>query len=254
MPWNWIVLPTMPAPGAALVSTLRYWFVLVPLEVKSPSSPTSFLSGRIATRLPPAVTQFVSVVTWGVLNDVFPRTTTSNCASKAADSNETSMVVNVVRPSLRRISPRYVVNGLDAAVTTSTFDGDPSVVNDQPTSAVSGLPKKSWTPPVPPFTVTVYVAPNCSAACGVSVAVFVVALYDTVAGMTVDAAFFSWIRLDVIVLAFIGSLKVAVGDTPMLTPVAPFAGVNAVTVGGVVSFWICDAMSVWISPGPRARS
>ena len=57
-----------------------------------------------------------------------------------------------------------------------------------------------------------------------------------------------------IVLAFIGSLNVAVDGLPTLTPVAPCAGDLRVTVGGVVSGWIRDAMSVWISLALSARS
>ena len=46
-----------------------------------------------------------------------------------------------------------------------------------------------------------------------------------------------------IVLAFIGSLKVTVGLVPALTSAAPSAGVNPVTTGGVVSCWIRELMS-----------
>ena len=55
-------------------------------------------------------------------------------------------------------------------------------------------------------------------------------------------------------LDFIGSLNVAVAELPALTPAEPAAGVFAVTIGGIDSGWIRDAMSVWISPGLSARS
>ena len=52
----------------------------------------------------------------------------------------------------------------------------------------------------------------------------------------------------------IGSLKVTVGFVPALTPVAPFAGVNPVTTGGVVSCWIRELMSIATSAALSARS
>ena len=52
---------------------------------------------------------------------------------------------------------------------------------------------------------------------------------------------------------FIGSLNVAVGDVPTLTPAAPFAGVVAVIVGGVVSGVTLRPMSLWISARLSAR-
>ena len=57
--------------------------------------------------------------------------------------------------------------------TTRIGGGEASIENDQVESAASGLPARSVTPPAPPLTVTVYVAPYVSAFCGVSVAVLV---------------------------------------------------------------------------------
>ncbi len=74
------------------------------------------------------------------------------------------------------------------------------------------------------------------------------------AGTTAFDAFLSWNVVDVIVLAFIGSLNVAVGAVPALTPFEPAAGVVPVTVGGIDSGWIADAMFIWTSVGLRARS
>ena len=70
VPWNWIVLPTMPAPAAVLVSTRRYALARVVPASLRPSRPASCLSGRIATRLPPPFTQPVSVETCSALSGV----------------------------------------------------------------------------------------------------------------------------------------------------------------------------------------
>ena len=56
-----------------------------------------------------------------------------------------------------------------------------------------------------------------------------------------------------IVAGFIGSLNVAVAELPTLMPVAPGAGVRAVTVGGVVSGVMLRFMSLWISAAVSAR-
>ena len=134
-------------------------------------------------------------------------------------------------------------------VTTSSCGGDASVVNDQLTSAASAFPATSVTPPAPPLSVTVYDAPYANAACGVTVAVFEAASYDTVAGTTAAVASFSWNVALVVEPAFIGSLNIAVIEAPALTPAAPGAGALAVTVGRVVSGVTLRAMSAWISAG-----
>ncbi len=177
------------------------------------------------------------------LRETFPSTTTSNWLRSAGERNVTSTVVNAFKPSSRRISPRYMENGFDVEPTTSTGGGEASVVNDQLTSVSSGLPARSLAPLVPPLTVSVYVDPYASALNGVNVATFVDELYVTfVATDMLDASFSRKVDV-VIVLAVIGSLKVAVAEVPTLTPPAPFAGVFAVTVGGMRSGWIRDAMS-----------
>jgi hypothetical protein len=86
------------------------------------------------------LTQFVSVVTCVALSAVSPRMTTSKPARTDGEMNETSSVVNASTPSLRRISPMYIPNGLAVEVTIRTGGGDASVENDQLTSAAIGLP------------------------------------------------------------------------------------------------------------------
>ena len=69
MPWNWIVSLTIPAPGVpARSSTLRYASASVAPRSVRPSRLASFLSGRSAIRLPPALTQSVSIVTCAVVS------------------------------------------------------------------------------------------------------------------------------------------------------------------------------------------
>ena len=70
-----------------------------------------------------------------------------------------------------------------------------------------------------------------NAADGVNVAVFVDALYAVVPGTAVAPA----ANEKPTVPACTASENVAVGATEVATPVAPAAGVDAVTVGGVVS-------------------
>ena len=72
------MLPTIPAPGAALVSTFKYAFASVDPESVNPNNPANCLSGRIATKFPPALTQPLNADTCPALNDTFPNTTTSN--------------------------------------------------------------------------------------------------------------------------------------------------------------------------------
>ena len=106
----------------------------------SPSSPASCLSGCIAIRLPPPLTQFVSVVTWPALRAVSPSRTTSKLLSTELESSEASSVVKASTPSSRRISVWYIPNGLALEPTTSRGGGEASVVNDQLTSEASALP------------------------------------------------------------------------------------------------------------------
>ena len=72
-----MVWPTMPRPGAAAVATCRYASDSVLALSVRPSRPASCLSGRMAIRLPPALTQSVSIVTWAALSDISPRMATS---------------------------------------------------------------------------------------------------------------------------------------------------------------------------------
>ena len=106
----------------------------------SPSSPASCLSGCIAISLPPPLTQLVRVVTWLALRAVSPSRAMSKLESTVEESSEASSVVNSSRPSLRRISLRYVPNGLPLDVMTSTCGGEASVVNDQVESLAIALP------------------------------------------------------------------------------------------------------------------
>jgi hypothetical protein len=102
------------------------------------------------------------------------------------------------------------------------------VVNVHVTGAASGEPFESLTV-VSSFAV--YVVPFVSADAGVSLAVFVAESYATVAATGLPPFGVS-VKLDVvIVVAFIALENVAVGFTKVLTSVAAFAGVVAVTVG-----------------------
>ena len=74
--------------------------------------------------------------------------------------------------------------------------------------------------------------PAANADVGVKVATFVPALYELVPA---TFALVESLRVKPIVAACTGSLNVAVGAVETATPVAPDAGVVAVTVGGVVS-------------------
>jgi hypothetical protein len=67
----------MPAPGAREVSTLRLASSLVPPIGEIPSSGASLASGRRAIRLPPALTQLVSIAACASLTGVRESTTTS---------------------------------------------------------------------------------------------------------------------------------------------------------------------------------
>jgi hypothetical protein len=61
------------------------------------------------------------------------------------------------------------------------------------------------------------------------------ALYVTVAATSAFAEFLSSTVLPETVDAFIFSLKVTATDTLFATPLAPFAGLTEVTVGGALS-------------------
>ncbi len=93
----------MPAPAALPVSTFMYWLARVPPASVRPSSPASFLSGRIAIRLPPPCTQVVSVATSASVTAAWARITVSWPASFAAVTGP-SATENSLRPSARRIS------------------------------------------------------------------------------------------------------------------------------------------------------
>src|SRR5204863_5003773 len=71
-----------------------------------------------------------------------------------------------------------------------------------------------------------------STAAGVSVAVVVAESYATLAATAVPSGFFSVQLVLVIVAESIPRENVAVGCAPVATPVAPLAGVVAVTAGG----------------------
>jgi hypothetical protein len=80
-----------------------YWLARVPPASVSPSSPASFLSGRIAIRLPPDCTQFVSRATSGSDSVEEARITTLWPASAAALTGP-GVTSNSLSPSARRIS------------------------------------------------------------------------------------------------------------------------------------------------------
>ena len=103
------------------------------------------LLGLIAIRLPPPLTQVVSVVAWAAVTVTLPSTTTSYAASVDAESAPTSMVANSLSPSVRRISARYLEYGFPLEVTSAIGPPGPwsggggggaAVVNDQVTGAM----------------------------------------------------------------------------------------------------------------------
>ncbi len=123
------------------------------------------------------------------------------------------------------------------------------VVNDQLTGS-SWLPEASRAP----LTVAVYVVLAARLALGSRVAVRVAASYVVVAGH--QACPPGPRSSKVIVACWTGSLKVAVGETPRATPVAPTAGVRPVTVGLVVSgvsvVKVQVTGSIWLPAASRA--
>ena len=102
-----------------------------------------------------------------------------------------------------------------------------TVVNDQLNGAAIVLPAVSFTPD----TVAVYVVLGARAPEGVKVTVLLVPLYEALPPSGLAPAD----RMNPIVAGWTGSENVAVGATDAATPVALFAGVLPVTVGGVVS-------------------
>ena len=86
------------------MSMRRYAFDNVLAASVRPSRPASFLSGRIAIRLPPPFTQFVNIVTCGSVNGISPRMTTSYEFSVVAVTRLMSVALNALNPSVRRIS------------------------------------------------------------------------------------------------------------------------------------------------------
>ena len=76
-----MVSPTIPKPGRVEVSTRRYPFDSVEELSVNPRRPASFLSGRMAMRLPPLLTQLVKSVTCPEVRVISPRMTTSWAAS-----------------------------------------------------------------------------------------------------------------------------------------------------------------------------
>src|SRR5439155_24614229 len=103
------------------------------------------------------------------------------------------------------------------------------VVNVQLTGPASAVPSAAL---IEAARLAVYDVEKRSGTFGVSVAVFVAALYETVAATGV-APFAATVKLElVIVVASMAREKVAVTVDVATTPVAPAAGVVEVTVGG----------------------
>src|SRR3954471_24805016 len=73
----------------------------------------------MAIRFPPALTQLVSEATCADVTLTAPSTTTSYPARAASSSVDTSIVLNSLSPSVRRISARYIEYGLAELVTTA---------------------------------------------------------------------------------------------------------------------------------------
>jgi hypothetical protein len=119
----------------------------------------------------------------------------------------------------------------DAGEVDVTVGGEATVVNDQFTG-VSGVPSLAW---IEPARFATYVVPPASGALGVNVAVFVVALYETVAGTAEPPVGLS-VKLElVIVEAFMSRENVALTVVPVETSVASPAGDALTTAGGGVA-------------------
>ena len=96
---------TMPGAGAPWLSTRRYAFASVAPASVRPSRPASCLSGRMAIRLPPPLTQSVSMETCADVSDMSPSDHDVVARrGSAAVTVEMSLTVNSFRPSARRIS------------------------------------------------------------------------------------------------------------------------------------------------------
>ena len=110
------------------------------------------------------------------------------------------------------------------------------MVKFQVKSEANAFPAASFTPAEPPLTLAVYTVPASRFALGSSVACRAVASYETVAATGDDPPCCTNVTDEPeIDPASIGSENVAVGETDTATPVAPAAGVCAITVGGDVS-------------------
>jgi hypothetical protein len=109
-----------------------------------------------------------------------------------------------------------------------------TVVNVLVALTARALPATSLTPLAPPTTTIVYVVELAKAKVGVSVAVLLLALYETVAATAV-LPFINRIVLLLTVATLNASLKVIDTAVPVATFVDVLAGVKPITVGGVVS-------------------
>src|SRR3954471_11449257 len=175
-----MVWSVIPAPGAVLVSTLRYPSARVPVVLVSPSKVASCLSGRNAIRLPPALTQLVNMVTCAAVSAVPPSRTTSYWPSTVAVTADRSATANSFRPSVRSTSAVKAANwpaAADGFRITSTGPPGPcsgpggggaAVLNDQLSGAIV-LPAGSRAP----LTAAVYDVEVARAPFGVKVAVVV---------------------------------------------------------------------------------
>ncbi len=109
------------------------------------------------------------------------------------------------------------------------------VVKDQTLSAASGLPARSFTPPVPPLILASYRVRLASVADGSSVTVLPSGLSVTVAWTCAPVSVSTSVPLFASVAGSIDSEKLAVTLVVRDTFSAPSAGVTLVTVGTVVS-------------------
>src|SRR5262245_5609449 len=149
-----MVAAVIPAPGAVVVSIPMYPLVTFPVAVAMPSKPLRSLSGRMAMRLPPPLTQVDRVLACAAVSDTSPTMATSYDARVDADSELTSMVLNSLNPSARMISARYWLYGFVPLVTSAIGPPGPSdggggggaaVVKDQLTGTIV-LPAVSLAP------------------------------------------------------------------------------------------------------------
>src|SRR5213594_2884389 len=98
-PWNWIDDATNPRPGPLVVLNRTYAFDRVAFASVNPRSEYSCLSGRIAIRLPPPVTQLLNTVTCDGDNAISPRITTSYAARFCGVTVAISATPKAFRPS-----------------------------------------------------------------------------------------------------------------------------------------------------------